>query len=305
MGKASREKWERKIQILLQKPVGPPQWYESNLLWVPLTTAFAIILFVVAAMMRGDFRLLLWVALALSVHPSWILIKNIGSKRASVQKVSFLVLLSVSTLGTYGFYNYLAEEPIAVSPSEVKLTDLFDPRNRLKGRIDFNIYNRSDDPSYQIWVKIIIDSALLSAESIDVDFPTLEERARAGEEPRAVSVSAMCVRGRDKDSLKAFLCFIDALKPKQFFQIKMSTNYLAPMESSETQIGRALIKIVSFSSKSSGHFDNFSHMTKGAATDKTIPEAFEWTTMIHFCPDIGEPWKLQLSIACTPNSKRY
>ena len=305
MGRASRGKLERKIQALLHplshiNPVTRPPWYETNLLWVPLTTALGIILFVWAAMMRGDFRFLLWLALALSIHPSWIFSKNIGIKRVSFQKVSFLVLLLLSVLGTYGFYSYLAEEPIAVSPSEEKLTYLFDTQKRMRGHIDFSVYNRSDDPYYGIWVKILIDSKLLSAEGIDLDFPTIEERVRTGD--REIAISSGCLRGRNKDSRAAFLCIVDALSPKGEFKIQMTTTH-AWSDMPEEQIGIASMKIVTFSKQPSRHFVNFPGKTSGASSEHTIPEKFTSTTMIYFCPDIGEPFKSLSPITCTPNSK--
>ena len=294
MGKASRKKLDRKIQH--------PPWYETNLLWVPLTTALAIIFFVAAAMMKGDSRFLLWLALALCIHPFWILIKNIGIKRASFQKVGFLVIFLLSVLGTYEFYGYLAEEPIAVSPSEVKLTYLFDTQKRMRGHIDVSVYNRSDDPYYEIWVKILIDSDVLSAESIDLDFPTIEERVRTGENVREIAIGSGCLRGRDKDSRAAFLCIVDALSPKGDFKIQMTTTHVGS-DMPEEQIGIASMKIVTFSKQPSRHFLNFPGKESAASSEHKIPEKFISTTMIHFCPDIGEPFKSPSPITCTPNSK--
>jgi hypothetical protein len=308
MGKASREKWERKFQAALErvpqiKPATQSPWYETNLLWVPLTTALAIILFVVAAMMKGDLRFLLWVALALFIHPSWILIKNIGIKRLSFQKASFLVHLLLATLGTYGFYSFLAEEPIAVSPSEVKLTHLFDSQSTMRGIIDVSIYNKGDDPYYEIWTKIVINSDFLSAQTIDLDLPTIEERVGTGKDPRGIALASACLRGHDKDSLPAFLCVIDRLGPKEIFKIQLTTVKARPSNAPEDKIGTALIQTVKFSKNPGRRFRNFPGNESGAGSEFTIPEKFTSTSIIYFCPDIGEPFQSPSPITCTPNSK--
>lgn len=312
MGKASREKWGRKIQAVMQlasqsKPaISQSPWFESTLLWSCISTSLTFVLAAVA-LKKGDLRWLLWIAWAGVVYPVWALSQNIGVRPALIKILFFLVGLSLSGWGLYELNRYIYKEiePIAVSPSEAKLTSMFDPSKRLRGHIDLAVYNRGDDPYYQIWVKIIIESEFLSAETIDVDFPTLEERARAGEEPRAVMVSASCLRGRDQDSKKAFLCVIDALNPKQLFQIKMTSTYNIA-DISKEQIGRALLKVIRFSSKPGQLFDNFPYKEKGAASQNSIPENFTSTAMIHFCPDIGEPWKFDPKVmSCTPNSKRY
>jgi hypothetical protein len=311
MGRASREKWERKVQSAIQSAVqtasqnkgGGSPWYETNLLWVPLTTAFAIILFVVAAMMKGDFRLLLLLAFGLLVHPFWILTSNIGIRRAYLQRAVFVLLLLLSASGTYGFYNYLEEEPIAVSPTEIKLTDLFHPANGLKGVVEFSVYNRGDDPYYEIWAKILVTSDLLSSETIDLDFPTVEERIGTGSDPRGVALASGCLRGRDKDSHSGFLCVIDQLSPKDMFKIQLTTAQTNPSDMPEEKIGTTSIQIVKFSNSPGRRFVNFPGKERGAGSEHTIPEQFTSTTMIHFCPDIGEPFKSLSPITCTPHSK--
>lgn len=313
MGKASREKWERKlrqaVQITSQNSFVASQspWYESQALWFGVATVVTIVLTVVVAAMKGDLRWLLCFAWAASVYPIWIISNNIGIGRRSFKIIFFLVVLSLGGWAFYELYGSLTpqeHEPIAVSPPEVKLTNLFDPSKRLRGHIDLSVYNRGDDPYYQIWVEIIIDSEFLSSETIDLDFPTLEERARAGEEPREVMVSAMCLRGVDMDSHKAFLCTIDSLHPGKAFLIKMTSNYNTAHLSDE-QIGRASVKVIRFLKEPGEHYDNFPHKAQGAASQRGIPVGFKSTTMIYFCPDIGEAWKSPSPITCTPNSKRY
>ncbi len=308
MGRASREKWERKIEATLERvsqinPVSQPPWYETNLLWVPLSTALAIIFFVVAAMMKGDFRFLLWLALALMIHPSWILIKNIGIKRLHFQKASFIGLLLLATSMTYGFYSFLAEEPIAVSPSEVKLTNLFGPQSTMRGIIEVSIYNKGDVPYYEIWEKIVINSDFLSEQTIDLDFPTIEERVGTSKDPKGISIASGCLRGHDKDSHPAFLCFIDSLGPKESFKIQLTTIKARPSNLSEDNIGTASIRTVRFSKNPVRRLINFPGDESGTGSEFTIPEKFTSTTTIYFCPDIGEPFQSSSPITCTPNSK--
>lgn len=309
MGKASRGKRERKpdwtAQIAYQAnhAISQSPWYESNLLWVPLTTAFAIILTVAAAMIKGDFRFLLWLALALLVHPLWILARNIGITRSSHQRITFLIFLFLSIVATYMGYEYLAEEPIAVSPSEVKLAHLFHSGDSLRGVIDLSIHNKGDDPYHEIWVKVLVNSDLLSAETIDLDFPTIEERIGSGKDPTGIALSSGCFRGRDGNSHPAFLCIIDRLEPKEFFKIQLTTSKARPSDMSEDQIGTAVMRIVTFSKDPGRRFRNVPGQASGAGSEHKIPEKFTSTTMIHFCPDIGEPFKSKSPITCTPNSK--
>ena len=203
---------------------------------------------------------------------------------------------------------YLPKENdhIAVSPTEVKLTDLFDSHRHFRGYIDLLVYNRGDDPYYQIWVKILIESEFLSADTIDLDFPTLEGRIKDGDDPHAVMVGATCMGGKDKNSKKAFLCFIDSLAPKKSFQIKITSNYNTAHMSGE-EIGKVRIVVSKFENYPAKTSDNFPSGEKAAVWQADFPNTesgFTSSRYVFFCADVKQHWSFdQRSKICTPNSR--
>ena len=198
------------------------------------------------------------------------------------------------------------KELIAVSPPEVKLTGLFDSHNHFRGYTDLLVYNRGDDPYYQIWVKILIESEFLSADTIDLDFPTLEGRIKDGDEPHAVMVGASCMGGKDKNSKKAFLCVIESLAPKKSFQIKMTSSYNTAHMSDE-EIGKARIVVSKFENYPAKTSDNFPGGETAAVFEVAFPNTesgFTSSRYVFFCADVKQRWSVdQRSKICTPNSR--
>jgi hypothetical protein len=67
----------------------------------------------------------------------------------------------------------------------------------LHGQYDFVVYNRSDAPHHQIWIKLLLNSDFVSPEMLDLDLPTLEERERAGMSINEMAAGTMCMPGKD------------------------------------------------------------------------------------------------------------
>lgn len=157
---------------------------------------------------------------------------------------------------------YLPKEkdPIAVSPSEVKLTDLFNPDKRFRGKIDLLVYNRTDDPYHQIWVKIVVESDFLSPDLIDLDF---SQNAELG--------PPSCLKGTDKHSKKAFLCFIGSLAPKKELNIKLTSNF-DPGNISNEQLGKAFIVVSKFETYPHQSYENFPGGEKAASWKAGFPD---------------------------------
>ena len=140
------EKSKRKTEKAEQHP-----WYESNLwFWGPFTVIVAIIGLVLT--MKGEYRWMLGLLPLMALFPIWRIAKKIGNGIGTIE--IFIFFFVPFNFGAYGLYQYLEPpSPIAISPSEVKLTHLFDPQSTMRGVIDVSIYNKGDDPFYEIWAK--------------------------------------------------------------------------------------------------------------------------------------------------------
>lgn len=206
----------------------------------------------------------------------------------------------LSAIGTDYFYKAL--QPIAVSPQEAKLSHLFGHPNGLMGNLDFLVYNRGEDPYYEIWVKIVVDSDLLSAQTVNLDFPSIEERIRAGGDAAVLAVGSGCLRGVEKYSHE-FLCIIDALTSKDNFRIRLTTTH-DRLNSSDKQIGLASIKVISFSSESGRRYQNFPGKQTQASSEHMRPRSFLYSDMIHLCPKGAKTFESNSRITCTPNSEQ-
>lgn len=239
----------------------------------------------------------------------WEWLKKNGFRKKVRLPYSIGLALGILLLG-WGLIAWVPltpiKDPIAVSPPEVKLTDLFDSHNHFRGYSDLLVYNRGDDPYYQIWVKILIESEFLSADTIDLDFPTLEGRIKDGDEPNSVMMSATCMGGQDKNSTKAFLCFIDSLAPKKSFHIKMTSNYNTA-HMSDKDIGKARIVVSKFENYPAKTSDNVPGDEKAAAFTAHFPNTeggFTSSRYVWLCAGIRQHWSFdQRSKICTPNSR--
>ena len=203
----------------------------------------------------------------------------------------------------YGIYQILEPpSPIAVSPSKVELAHLSDSLNQTRGYINLEVYNRGDDPHYDVWVKLYINSNILRPEILDIDFPTIEERSLAGKDVLDIAVGSMCLGGIDKYKRPAFLWVIDKLIPKEMFVIKMTSPHSIDLSSPE-RIGHLKAYVVKFSDNPGKHFNHIKGKPPSSGAEHAPPEPFHITTMFHFCPDVAEVYKLQPPMRCTPNSK--
>lgn len=292
---ASMEKSERKTEKDEQHP-----WYESNLwLWGPFAFVIAIIGLVLT--MKGEYRWMLGLLPLMAIFPILRIAKKIGNGIGTIE--IFIFFFVPLNYGVYGLYQYLEPpSPIAVSPSKVELAQLSDSLNQTRGYINLDVYNRSDDPHYDVWVKLLIRSDLLMPEILDIDFPTIEERSLTGKDVLDMAVGSMCLGGKDKHKHPAFLCVIDKLEPKGTFKIKLTSPYSIDI-SSPDRIGHLLTDVVEFSDVPGKHFNHLKGKPPSSGAEHAPPEPFQITTMFHFCPDVAEVYKLQPPMRCTPNSK--
>jgi hypothetical protein len=161
------------------------------------------------------------------------------------------------------------QHPISVSPDEIDLNSCIANESRKTNSL-VKIYNRTDDPYYQIWVKILVNSPVVQSNQITLNlpFPPPGTREWAGNDPPFVSTKIMCYRGLDKDHQPAFLCFIRDLNPRETFSLTLLNNY--PEKLPETQTHRASVTVVGFSRQPA-------QIVEGAgegAVNYTWPEAF-------------------------------
>lgn len=248
-----------------------------------------------------------WIFVALAI----LEFQLFANKSQRIQRTGNLILIVLMFFVLFSLrWEVQAPSPIAVSPNEVKLSNLFDPLpdKHQRGRIDVTVYNRGDDPYYQIWVKIIIDSPL-AIEAIDLDFPSFEERVKAGEDRNAFAMDVYCVRGLDhgpqeRARHKAFLCFIKRLDPKKTFQIKLTSDS-NPTGLSENQFGRALMQVTHFEKEPAGATENRPGNEKGSSVFGTFHEPFGSNAIIVFCPKVEKPLQYgRVPIICTPSSQQ-
>ena len=308
MGKASREKRDRRVEAQIQaamktmsatKPA--PVWHESKLLRVPLSMAFAMILTVVSVMVK-DLRFLLWGAFFLLIYPCWVLVANMPIRQATIRRVCFVFLIGILAIGTYEGYGFLEESPIAITPVQIPLAHSMYPGMDVHGQYDFVVYNRGDNPNYQIWIKLLLNSEVVSPEMLEIDFPTLEERERAGMRLNEMAAGTMCLRGKDNIRKSAFLCVIDALNPRETFKIKLTA--IQPFKNSlGNNIGDITSILLRSYDKPSMHYKVDMTKRTGTAAEHNYPETFYPTAMIHFCSEKSPDFLSHMPVTCTKTSK--
>ncbi|HEY0404227.1 MAG TPA: hypothetical protein VGC89_00760 [Pyrinomonadaceae bacterium] len=159
------------------------------------------------------------------------------------------------------------QHPISVSPSEINLNSLSE-NNQLKVKSNLNVYNHTDNWYYQIWVKILIDSPVITTEQIVLNLNPSEATEQIKSEPSGMSTKALCYRGLDKDRHEAFLCFIRELKPKDTFTFTLMSN--APEKPSESQTHKALLSIVDFKTEPAQILEG----DKKGSMNQVFPESF-------------------------------
>lgn len=262
----------------------------------------------VVARVNGVWALQIGVLLAIAISgalaaATWFYGKNkfwLNKQRRLFSSVTFIVLAGTLSPGAY--YVLQPPSPIAISPSRVDLIKLSDLAN-LKGYINLTVHNRDNDPQYDVWVKLVISSKILWPEALDVDFPTMEELSLSVKAMLDMAVGTMCLGGKDKYKNPAFLCVIDKLGPKDMFTIKLASRVSVDASSKPENIGHLSAFVVRYSDHPSQHFDQSEGQPAASSVDHTPPEPFDITSMVHFCPNIAEAYKLPKNATCTPNSR--
>ena len=278
------------------------------MLWVWIAIALGLLCTLVGmvATVKGTLVIGLLLAVATSVAfgaAAWFYGKDEGSLKKTRRLAGVVTsIVSAIILIPATYYMLQPPSPIGISPSRVDLVQLSDLPNNLKGYINLTVHNRGDDPQYSVWVKLVISSQTLRPETLDIDFPTMEELSLSLKAMLNMAIGTMCLGGKDTYKNPAFLCVIDKLGPRDMFIIKVTSHY--PMGSSSPErIGHLSAFVVKFSDHPSQHFDQSEGQPTASSVDHTPPEPFNITSMVHFCPNITEVYTLPRSATCTPNSK--
>lgn len=160
-------------------------------------------------------------------HWPWASDPEIRSRRWGLLFVWLVVVLFVGNVAWP-----VEPTPIAVSPSVFNISEVVAsdfPDSSLQGRVTLNVYNRSDNPYYQISIEIMIDAPppyLFLPQHLDLDFPTIQQRIRSGEREQTAAVGAFCWRVIKKDEQRrsGFACTIDKIPPRSNFEIKVTSK---------------------------------------------------------------------------------
>lgn len=185
---------------------------------------------------------------------------------------------------------------ISISPSSIPLSHLHNPPENMKANVEFNVYNRSDDPQYEVWVKFFINDKNTVAETIGIDFPTIGKAEVEGKDVSEVAAGSHCLSGRDKSSLAAFMCVINVLNPRESFSIVMTlktTRHSSPID----QLGTISTEVLKYSNFPGRRFSGQGKLQFGQ--EHTTPELFTPTTMIHYCAQKGHAVNPMINITCT------
>lgn len=308
MGRASREKRDRRVEAQIQaalramSAVKPGQvWHESKLLRVPLSMAFAMILTVVSVMGK-DLRFLLWGAFILLIYPCWVLVANLPIRQIIIRRVCFVFLVGIFAIGTYEGHRFLEESPLVITPVQIPLAHSMYTGMEVHGQYDFVVNNRGDHPYYQIWIKLLLNSEVVNPEMFEIDFPTLEERERAGMSLNEIVAGTMCLQGKDNTRKSAFLCVIDVLNPREIFKIKLTA--LQPFNNTVgNNIGDITSTLLRSYDKPSMHYKVDMTKRTGTAAEHNYPETFYPTAMIHFCAEKHPDFSSHMLVTCTKSSE--
>jgi hypothetical protein len=187
---------------------------------------------------------------------------------------------------------------VAVSPEDFPLARLVNsPDKRLHGKVSFSIYNRSDDPYYQIWVRLHVNSQIVRANNLYIDFPTLETKVRLGDNPRIVQFSAFCLRGSGTNFNQDFSCCIRSLSPRESFEIKL-TNGSIP--DTDKELGTITGAITNIDTQPPEELEG----RNGAGSSCVVHGNLNFDQAIYYCPAMSNPRPpFAPDMACTPDSK--
>jgi hypothetical protein len=127
MGIASRKKWMRKVQALESALVASSQgpkapFYEGNLFLSLITTAFAIILTLVATKQTA-LRGLLWAAFFLVWYPFWVTSHHFLQRRRIIQVGTFIGFIVCAGIG-FAALNRWLEPSVVVSDAQICMDSL-------------------------------------------------------------------------------------------------------------------------------------------------------------------------------------
>jgi len=139
---------------------------------------------------------------------------------------------------------------------------------------------------------------------LDIDFPTLEERERAGMSFKEMAAGTMCLPGRDYIRRPSILCLIDVLNPRETFKIKL-TGKQSFDNVSGNNIGEINSSVLRFYDKPSMHYEFNKMKNTGTAAEYTYPEAFYRTAMIHYCSKTDGGFSSDMPVTCTKNTMSH
>lgn len=131
-------------------------------------------------------------------------------------------------------------ELITVSPREIKLNAVFGEfPQRGAARYDINIQNRTDDPFYTVWVKMIVDSALVS----DVRVEWIEPKKAL---THLTLLETFCLCGIDLQTGQNIIYIhLRKLKPRELLLFNLINASPEPLPGEG--VHRVLISLLSFS----------------------------------------------------------
>ncbi|MGC2235624.1 MAG: hypothetical protein WA584_05660 [Pyrinomonadaceae bacterium] len=138
------------------------------------------------------------------------------------------------------------QNPVSVSPGEINLNSS-NKDNELKAKNYINVFNQTDSWYYQVWVKITMDSSVITAKDISINLPPLENNEKIKSEPSGVSTKALCYVGLDEEKRETFLCFIRELNPKETLTLTLLNDYHENLP--ELPAHKALVSIVGFNTE--------------------------------------------------------
>ena len=103
-----------------------------------------------------------------------------------------------------------APKIVTVTPAEIELNSVLDGNPDLRGVIkhEINVFNHTDEPYYQIWIKLVTDSQ--RAAELRLELPPADTQLG----PVRVTSKAYAFMGIDRDNHRALLVLIPRLGPR-------------------------------------------------------------------------------------------
>lgn len=219
---------------------------------------------------KTGFAMVLAMGIVLFAADRWMVSKRAELDRAAAQSQT----ISTPTPAVTPSPSF---PPVAVSPTEIPLSGPFNPFGKtVKVKGEIKIYNRTDEPYYQIWVKIILDSDLIKIEQIILSSPTIEAERIPGQIPSEFSDKAFCLRGQGEDGRKAYICFVRELNPKSVFTFAVANDY--PGKLPQAQTHKLLVEVLRYAKEPALVYSG----DRSGAVKFNPPEIFTSDAIINF-----------------------